>query len=222
MTLSRAQAAADKLSRAHRTRRIALYERVSTDKQEFKSQHGALQAYCRRQGWRSPQIYEEKDSRSNAKRTVLNQLLINARQGHFDVVVVFRIDRLGSKPLHIYQVVEELKHLKIRFISLNDHIDTEDTTGKSDMLLGFMTTMAGNELHSIRERTKAGLAAARRSGKRVGRPPLAAEKIALVQQLGAQGRSYEQIARMAKISEASISRILQRDKKGGKMKLPTP
>lgn len=193
---------------------IALYERVSTDKQEFRSQHHALLTYCRRQRWVSPLVYAEKDCRANAKRTVLNELLKDARLGKFEVVVVFKVDRLGSRPLHIYQVVEELRHLKIRFVSINDHIDTSDTSGKTDLLLGFMSTMAGNELHSIRERTKAGLAAARKSGKRLGRPPLNADKIAEVKRQLAQGKTGAEITASTGVSAGMISRIRNDRAKG--------
>lgn len=187
--------------------RVALYERVSTDKQEFRSQHHALMSYCQRQGWKNPQVYSEKDCRANAKRTVLNQLLQDARLGRFNTIVVFKIDRVGSRPLHIYQVVEELRHLKVRFISVNDHIDTADTTGKTDLLLGFMSTMAGNELHSIRERTRAGLAAARKSGKRVGRPPTSEEKRAEVKRLIGDGRTTKEIHEKTGLSAGMISKI---------------
>lgn len=189
--------------------RVALYERVSTDRQEFKSQHGALVAYCQRNGWSDFVVYSEKDSRANAKRTQLNELLKDARLGKFGAVVVFKIDRVGSRPLHIYQVVEELKHLKIRFISINDHIDTADTSGKTDMLLGFMTTLAGTELASIRERTKAGLAAARKSGKQLGRPALAPEKIDQVKKMLGDGYTGKEIKTKLGVSVGTVSRIRQ-------------
>lgn len=194
--------------------RVALYERVSTDKQEFRSQHGSLVAYCGRQGWRRPLVYAEKDSRANARRTVLNQLLIDARLGKFSTVVVFKIDRMGSRPLHIYQVLEEFRHLKIRFISINDHIDTDDTTGKSDMLIGFMTTMAANELDSIRRRTRAGLEAARKRGRLVGRPPTSRKVRDLVLFLRTkQKKTYAQIRKSTGVSQSTISRIVNAPKK---------
>lgn len=187
--------------------RVALYERVSRETQHHRSQHAALEAYCRRQGWKNPRVYQEKLSRDNPKRTVLNQLLEDARGGKIDVVVIYRMDRLGSRPVYMLQVVEELKHLKIRFISVGDHIDTEDKSSKAEILLGFMSTIAGAELSSIRQRTRDGIAAARKRGMRIGRPPLDPAKSQHVRELIMEGLTTKKINAKTGVSLGKISQI---------------
>lgn len=191
---------------------VALYERVSTDRQEFAAQHGAIEAYCRRQRWPLKQIYAEKESGSRAKRTALDTLLRDAREGRVDIVVIYRLDRLGRSPLHLYQVLEEFKRLKVRLVSVHDGIDTAGNSPVMEMQMGMLATLANYERELVRERTKAGMAAARKNGAKVGRPPTDQKKVIEVRRLAKAGKKYREIFKRTGVSPASISRILNQSK----------
>ncbi len=187
---------------------VALYERVSTDRQEFSAQHGAIEGYCRRQKWPMKRIYAEKVSGARSKRTALDLLLRDAREGRVDIVVIYRLDRLGRTPLHLHQVLEELKRLKVRLVSVHDGIDTGQNSAVMEMQMGMLATLANYERELVRERTKAGVAAARKNGAKVGRPPTEPKKVAEVLRLAKAGKKYREIFKRTGVSIASISRIL--------------
>src|ERR1700751_6400854 len=96
-------------------------------------------------------------------------LLADARRRRFDVLVVWRLDRLGRNLKHLITLLEELQALGIAFVSLNEGIDATTPAGKLQMhILG---AIAEFERARIAERVRAGLVRARAQGKRLGRPP---------------------------------------------------
>ena len=137
------------------------YARVSTDDQETHLQIDALKAAgCER-------IYQEKASGAKADRPELMRLLDNARKG--DVVIVWKLDRLGRSLLHLIETVNLLHARGVQLKSLNENlIDTTSPSGK--FLFGIFGLMAEFERDMLRQRTNAGLAAARKRGHVGGRP----------------------------------------------------
>jgi len=137
------------------------YARVSTDEQETHLQTDALKgAGCER-------IYQEKASGAKADRPELMRLLDSARKG--DVVIVWKMDRLGRSLLHLIETVNLLNERGVQLRSLTENlIDTTSPSGK--MVFGIFGIMAEFERDMLRQRTNAGLAAARKRGRVGGRP----------------------------------------------------
>ena len=136
------------------------YARVSTDDQNPSLQIDALKvAGC-------DKIFVEKASGADRDRPVLAKALAFARQG--DVFCVWKLDRAGRSVGHLIEIVEDLKARKVGFKSLNDAIDT--TTAAGNLMFQIMASFAEFERNIIRERTMAGLAAARARGRIGGRP----------------------------------------------------
>ncbi len=131
------------------------YARVSTDDQTLDLQTDALKkAEC----WR---IYTDQVSGAKTERPGLAKALDALREG--DTLVVWRLDRLGRSLPHLIQVVEDLKRRNIGFKSLTESIDT--TTPAGELIFHIFGALAQFERNLIRERTNAGLAAARARGR---------------------------------------------------------
>lgn len=135
--------------------------RVSTDDQNLDLQRDALgSAGCE-------VIYEEKASGKTADRPELAQCLKALRPG--DVLVVWRLDRLGRSLTDLVNIVTDLEARGIGFESLQERIETTSAGGK--LVFHIFASLAEFERNLIRERTKAGLAAARARGRKGGRRP---------------------------------------------------
>lgn len=136
------------------------YARVSSDDQSLDLQRDALHsAGCER-------IYEEKESGGKTERPELLRLLEVLRQG--DTLVVWRLDRLGRSIKHLIEVVEKLEAMGVGFHSVTEAIDTTTSGGK--LVFHIFAALAEFERTLIRERTRAGLQAARARGRQGGRP----------------------------------------------------
>lgn len=136
------------------------YARVSTKDQHLDFQLDALKkAGCQK-------IYEEKMSGSKADRPVLNDLLNNLREG--DILIIWKLDRLGRSLKNLVEIVNCLLEKKIGLQSLNDPVDT--TTSHGCLIFNLFASLAEFERDIIRERTQAGLSAARTRGRKGGRP----------------------------------------------------
>ncbi len=142
------------------------YARVSTDDQLLDLQRDALtQAGC-------SLIYEESASGKTAIRPELEQCRKALRAG--DTLVVWRLDRLGRSLSDLVQIVTELEQAGIGFESLTEKIDTGNATGK--LVFHMFAALAEFERNLIRERTQAGLVAARARGRTGGRKPKIGDK----------------------------------------------
>lgn len=138
------------------------YSRVSTDDQTTALQDDALkQAGCSR-------VYEDKASgKASVARPQLEECLADLREG--DTLVVWRLDRLGRSLPDLVRVVTELEQKGVAFESLTERIETSSASGK--LIFHVFAALAEFERNLIRERTKAGLAAARVRGRVGGRKP---------------------------------------------------
>lgn len=144
------------------------YARVSTGEQDLTLQTDALNAAgCEK-------IFTDTLSGSRSDRPGLHQLLEFARSG--DTLVIWRLDRLGRSLQDLIALVSELESKGLHLCSLNEQIDTSSSTGK--LVFHLFGAMAEFERNLIRERTVAGLEAARKRGKKGGRPSvLSAQQI---------------------------------------------
>jgi DNA invertase Pin-like site-specific DNA recombinase len=148
--------------------RAAIYARVSTFEQEPENQLAELRRYSAARAWTATEYVDRGISGAKDKRPALDALLRDARRRRFDVLVVWRLDRLGRNLRHLIVLLEELQALGIAFVSLGEGIDATTPAGKLQMhILG---AIAEFERARIAERVRAGLVRARAQGKRLGRP----------------------------------------------------
>ena len=188
--------------------RVAIYARVSTtDKgQDVELQLRELRTFAQTRGWGIHQEYlDEGVSGSRLHRPALDRLLTACRRRQVDIVLVWRLDRLGRSLKHLIMTLDELQSLGIAFVSLHEQLDCTTATGQ--VLLHLLGAFAEFERAIIRERVKAGLANARNKGKRLGRPSLAID-LAQVKTLRKTGRSIREIAHVLHVSPASVHKTL--------------
>ena len=107
-------------------------------------------------------------SRRAGERPALDALLKDAKRRRFDVLVCWRLDRLGRNLRHLVKMLEDLNHVGVAFVSLGEGVDCTTPAGK--LQLHILAALAEFERERIRERMKAGLQRARLQGRRLGRP----------------------------------------------------
>lgn len=180
------------------------YARVSTFDQNLDLQIDDLKkAGC-------SEILEEKISGATKQRPVLDKLLDKLREG--DTLVVWKLDRLSRSLKDLIDLMTALQERKVGFVSLNDSIDT--TTPHGRLVFNLFASLAEFERDLIRQRTKAGLEAARARGRQGGRPKglskEAKNKVQAAKSLWQQkNRNAKEIASILGISRATFFRYLQ-------------
>jgi len=152
-------------------------------------------------------IFTDKASGASQERAGLDEALSHLRDG--DSLVVWRLDRLGRSLKHLIQTVTSLNDRGVGFQSLHEHIDTTTSGGK--LIFHIFGALAEFERDIIKERTNAGLAAARSRGRRGGRrKSLTPKEIALAKQLAEDKRNtIIEIARQFKVSRITLWRYLR-------------
>ncbi len=148
--------------------RCAIYARVSTYEQEPENQLQELRRYAEARGWTVVEYIDRGVSGSKDRRPSLDRLMADARRRRFDVLVVWRLDRLGRNLKHLVTLLEDVQALGIAFVSLGEGIDC--TTAAGRLQLHVLAALAEFERARIAERVRAGLARVRASGTRLGRP----------------------------------------------------
>ena len=178
----------------HQLPRSALYARVSTSDQNCEMQLRELREYCQRRGWSSVGEYIDTGvSGARASRPALDQLMADAAKHLFDVVLVYKLDRFGRSVLNLAQSLATLDSYGVRFIAVSQGLDTDHANPTSRLLLNILASVAAFELELIRERTVAGVRAARAKGKTIGRPRRVFRRDEAVR-LRAEGHSWRSIA----------------------------
>lgn len=146
--------------------RAALYTRVSTSQQENALQLDELRQVATQRGYA---VVEYADVASGVGNLPARErLLADARAGKLDVVLVWRFDRFGRSLRDLLDALENFREWGVEFASLRDSVDTSTPAGK--LVFTVIGALAEFERTLIVERVHAGIAAARRRGKRVGRP----------------------------------------------------
>lgn len=148
--------------------KIATYLRVSTDSQELEPQRLELTAYCQRRGWTEIVEFTDVISGSKSSRAGLDAMMAAVRRKEISTIVVVKLDRLGRSLSHLAALTEELMKLNVSFIATSQGIDTSKANPMAEMQIGLLSVFAQFERSLIRERTKAGLAAAKARGVKLG------------------------------------------------------
>jgi DNA invertase Pin-like site-specific DNA recombinase len=187
-------------------KRAVLYLRVSTIDQHPESQAHDLRAMAAQRGYQIQHEYRDIISGAKARRPGLDQLLADARKHRFDVVLVWAFDRLARSVRHFLEVLDELNHLQIEFISFRENIDTGGPLGRAMVVI--VGAIAELERNLIVERVRAGMRRARLEGRHIGRRPLEIDRIGVVRDR-ASGMSLAQVAKAHRVSRATIHRVLR-------------
>jgi DNA invertase Pin-like site-specific DNA recombinase len=180
------------------------YCRVSTQDQSLALQEDALRtAGCER-------IFTDVASGAQAAREGLREALDFLREG--DTLIVWRLDRLGRSLMHLLEVVNSLHTRHIGFRSLQESLDTTTSSGK--LVFHIFSSLCEFERDLVRERTRAGLAAARARGRRGGRPKImTAKRVAMATALRQDpNTTVADICQTLGVSRATLYRHLPRPK----------
>ncbi len=187
-------------------KRAALYLRVSTVDQHPETQLHDLHQLAAQRGFQIIEEYTDKISGTKAKRPGLDQLMRDAHRGRFDVVMVWACDRLARSVRHFLDVLDQLNHLNIEFVSFRENLDTAGPLGRA--VVTIISVVAELERALIVERVRAGIRRARLEGRRIGRAPLEVDRPALLKDR-ARGLSLAEIAKLHRISRSSVCRVLR-------------
>lgn len=177
--------------------RLVGYARVSTAEQSLDLQINALKAA----GVHDDNLWMEHVSAAASRRPQLELALLDARAG--DTIVVWKLDRLGRSLLDLLNRMKELETRQVAFRSLTEGIDTSTASGK--LLLNMLGALAQFERDMIVERTKAGMAAYKARGGRVGQPPkLSPDDVKDAMKRIEGGQSVRDVAAFYKVAPGTI------------------
>jgi DNA invertase Pin-like site-specific DNA recombinase len=192
--------------------RAALYLRVSTPEQKPDLQFDGLRAYAARAGLDIVQDYCDVGvSGRREGRPQLNALMAAARNREIDCVLVWKFDRFARSTRHLLAALEEFNHLGVRFVSVQDQIDTDSPMGRA--MFTIIGAMAELESSLISERVTAGMRAAETRGKHIGRPAIPQRVVTEIETLATStDLSIRQIqARIAgQVSRGIVGEITKR------------
>ena len=184
-------------------KRIAIYARVSTDRQSTESQLNTLREYIEKREWNLFKEYiDEGFTGSNTKRPAFNEMMADAKKRRFDVLLVYKLDRLSRSLKDLIITLDDLKSTGIDFVSYDNSLDTTTPTGR--LIFHVVGSVAEFEREIIKERVKTGLENARRKGKRLGRPPVSSALVEEAKRLRSQGMPYQKIGLQLGIPESTV------------------
>jgi len=188
--------------------RIALYLRVSTEKQNHDSQRNALVEYATRHDWEIAHELTDVASGGRFTRTGLDQLMRLVRKRSVDVVAVYKLDRLGRSLQHLVQLIGEFETVGVGLVCASQGIDTSSDNPAGRLQMNVLMSVAEFERSLIRERVRAGLAAARAKGKRLGRVPTLQRHIEQAKRMLEDGKTPRQIQAALKLPTSSAYKVV--------------
>jgi DNA invertase Pin-like site-specific DNA recombinase len=195
--------------------KAAIYARVSTVDQDPENQLLELRRYVEARGWQAVEFVDRGVSGAKDRRPALDALLKDAKRRRFDVLVCWRLDRLGRNLRHLVTTLEDLQHIGVQFVSLGEGIDATTPAGK--LQLHILAALAEFERGRIRERVLAGLDRVKRQGRRLGRPERKVPESVLAP---VRGLPVREAARRLGVSPATAHRWLSQ-KTCSESSLPT-
>jgi DNA invertase Pin-like site-specific DNA recombinase len=190
-------------------KRVAIYLRVSTDKQTTDNQRRELAAVAERSGWHVVQVFEDagiSGAKGRDKRPGLDAMMkaVNARE--FDMVAAWSVDRLGRSLTDLLAILQGLHDKGVDLFLHQQGLDTSTTAGKA--MFQMLGVFAEFERGIIRERVNAGLARARAKGMRLGRRPVKPSVEASIRELKAGGMGLLKIGRTLGIGTSVVQRVV--------------
>jgi DNA invertase Pin-like site-specific DNA recombinase len=202
--------------------RVVIYARVSTTNhgQDVNMQLRELREYASRRGWQVAKEYTDYVSGAKERRPALDGLMHDAKRRKFDVVLCWKLDRIGRSLKHLVNLLAELEAFGVALVSLSDSLDL--TTPQGRLMFQIIAAMAEFERALIAERVKAGMRNARAKGQRIGRPPqtpLSPELRKVIAETYALGKtSLRALAKKFGTSLASVQRSVGEYQKAARLK----
>ena len=190
--------------------RCAIYARVSTSDQSVDMQTRDLRKLAEGRGFETAAEYlDEGQSGAKNSRPALDKMLADAKRGKFEVLLVWRLDRLGRSLAHLIRLLEDFKSWNVQLVSFSEGLDFTTSTGK--LFYQLLGAFSEFERETIRERVRSGMRNARARGVRLGRPAIQIDA-AEVHRLRGAGLSFETIAKQMGASVGTVHRSSRRQR----------
>jgi DNA invertase Pin-like site-specific DNA recombinase len=191
-------------------KRVAIYLRVSTSKQDTDNQLRELTAVADRSGWKIWKVYEDagiSGAKGRDKRPGLEAMMkaVNARE--FDMVAAWSVDRLGRSLTDLLGILQDLQERGVDLFLHQQGLDTSTTAGKA--MFQMLGVFAEFERGIIRERVNAGLARARAKGTKLGRRPVESSVEVQIRELRAKGDGILKIGKKLGIGTSVVQRVVR-------------
>jgi DNA invertase Pin-like site-specific DNA recombinase len=190
-------------------KRVAIYLRVSTSKQDTDNQRRELEAVAARSNWHVVKIYEDagiSGAKGRDKRRGLDAMLKAVNAKEFDMVATWSVDRLGRSLTDLFGILQGLHDKDVDLFLHRQGLDTSTTAGKA--MFQMLGVFAEFERGIIRERINAGLARAKAKGMKLGRRPVKASIEARIRELKAEGMGILKIGRTIGVGTSVVQRVL--------------
>ncbi len=190
---------------------VAIYARMSTSRQKVDLQLEELKKLIRRSGWKLYKVYvDEGFSGKDTKRPAFNKMMEAAMKREFEILAVWKFDRLSRSLKDLVTTLEELDSLGIDFVSHENHLDTSTPSGK--LVFQVIAAVAEFERDIIVERVKAGMENAKRKGKHVGRPRIPNHVVEKARKLRKEGKSWREIGSALGADSSGVRKRLKSKK----------
>jgi DNA invertase Pin-like site-specific DNA recombinase len=191
-------------------KRVAIYIRVSTSKQDTENQRRELKAVADRSGWQIVKVYEDagiSGAKGRDKRPGLDAMMkaVNARE--FDLVASWSVDRLGRSLTDLLNILQSLHEKGVGLFLHQQGLDTTTTAGKA--MFQMLGVFAEFERGIIRERVNAGLARARANGTKLGRRTVKPSVEAQIVELRAKGDGILKIGKKLGVGTSVVQRVFK-------------
>lgn len=193
---------------APKQKRVGVYLRVSKDDQTTDNQRIDLERVAAQRGWDIVEVYLDHGvSGMRDRRPALDRLRQDAMHGKLDVVAAWSIDRLGRSLPNVVNLLADLTEQRVAVYLHQQQVDSTTTAGKA--MLGMCAVFAEFEWNTTSDRIKAGIARARKQGKRIGRPTtVTARTEREIRDLRAKGFGKLRIARQLGCGVSTVQRVL--------------
>jgi DNA invertase Pin-like site-specific DNA recombinase len=190
-------------------KRVAIYLRVSTSKQETSNQRRELEAVAARSGWQIVKVFQDagiSGAKGRDKRPGLDALLKAVNGKEFDMVAAWSVDRLGRSLTDLLGILQALHDKGVDLFLHQQGLDTSTSAGRA--MFQMLGVFAEFERGIIRERVNAGLARARANGTKLGRRPVKPAVEARIRQLRARGDGILKIGKKLGIGTSVVQRVV--------------
>src|ERR1700733_13354080 len=194
------------------TKRVAFYVRVSTDGQTVENQLGELHAVAKRHGWQVIQIYADKGisgTKGREGRPEFDKLLKAIARREVDMVAAWSVDRLGRSLKDLVSLLSDLQAKGVDLFLYQQGLDTSTPSGRA--MFQMLGVFSEFEAAMIRDRVRAGVARAKRSGTKsgraIGRPKLTGDKEEIIEKALAAGTGILKTAKKLGVGTGTVNRI---------------
>ena len=192
-------------------KKVAIYARVSTDKQTCENQLIELRAVAERCGYTIVQEFVDSGisgANGRADRPALDFMLKSANQRKFDMILVWSIDRLGRSLQNLVELLNDLQSMRVDLMFLQQGMDTSTSSGR--MMFSIFGALAEFERNLIRERVIAGQNRAKARGVKMGRPSKMNDGLrSAIQLLRENGMGIKQIAKEVGVGVGTVYSVIK-------------